>query len=261
QVDILLIDLLMPIRDGIETIRYIKPTFKGKIIMISQVESKELIGEAYLLGIDHYITKPINKVEVLAVIRKVIEHTRLEKSLQDIHKSLNNVLHFDSQSVQRENSFKDNNIVTSGRFLLSELGIAGEKGSKDLLDILHILFNYEKEHSFDNGFPSLKETFDNLAEKKYGKKATEMELIKERKASKQRVRRAIYQSLEHLASLGLTDFSNPKFENYASLFFDFTTVRKKMNELTNESTVPPSPTRINMKKFIQVLYFEAKRIM
>lgn len=30
NVDILLIDLLMPIRDGIETIRQIKPEFKGK---------------------------------------------------------------------------------------------------------------------------------------------------------------------------------------------------------------------------------------
>jgi two-component system response regulator YcbB len=49
HVDILFIDLLMPIQDGIETIRRIAPSFKGKIIMISQVESKELIGEAYSL--------------------------------------------------------------------------------------------------------------------------------------------------------------------------------------------------------------------
>lgn len=37
----------MPIRDGIETIRHLKGTFSGKVIMISQVESKELIAEAY----------------------------------------------------------------------------------------------------------------------------------------------------------------------------------------------------------------------
>ena len=47
QIDILFIDLLMPGRDGIETIRHLKDSFKGKMIMISQVESKELIGEAY----------------------------------------------------------------------------------------------------------------------------------------------------------------------------------------------------------------------
>lgn len=43
KVDILFIDLLMPMRDGIETVRHIASTFTGKIIMISQVESKQLI--------------------------------------------------------------------------------------------------------------------------------------------------------------------------------------------------------------------------
>ena len=42
KVDILLIDLLMPDRDGIETVRAIGSDFHGKIIMISQIESKDL---------------------------------------------------------------------------------------------------------------------------------------------------------------------------------------------------------------------------
>ncbi|MEH7428258.1 response regulator, partial [Priestia megaterium] len=57
QIDILFIDLLMPIQDGIETVRKIKGSFKGKIIMMSQVETKDLIGKAYSLGIEYYITK------------------------------------------------------------------------------------------------------------------------------------------------------------------------------------------------------------
>lgn len=75
------------------------------------------------------------------------------------------------------------------------------------------------------------------------------------------MRRAIYQSLNHLASLGLTDFSNPKFESYAPKFFDFTIVRKRMTEMTKEELTTSGHTRINTKKFIQVLYFEAKRFM
>ncbi|PDY50220.1 response regulator, partial [Bacillus toyonensis] len=73
NIDILFIDLLMPIQDGIKTIRQIKPSFKGKIIMVSQVESKELIADAYSLGVEYYIIKPINRIEVLTVVRKVIE--------------------------------------------------------------------------------------------------------------------------------------------------------------------------------------------
>ncbi|MDA4896221.1 response regulator, partial [Streptomyces sp. MS2A] len=61
QIDILFVDLLMPLRDGIETVRHLHGVFSGKIIMISQVESKEMIGEAYSLGIEYYIHKPINR--------------------------------------------------------------------------------------------------------------------------------------------------------------------------------------------------------
>ncbi|WP_227937447.1 response regulator [Alkalihalobacillus deserti] len=261
KVDILLIDLLMPNRDGLETIRSIKPTFKGKVIMISQIESKELISEAYLLGIEHYIIKPINKIEVLAVIRKVMEHTRLEKSINDIQKSLNTVLQMDTGLSQKKSSFKEYNIKNYGEFLLSELGISGENGSKDLIEILVFLLNYEKKYTFDHGFPSLNDIYEYLANKKLGASADEADLRREEKASKQRVRRTIYQSLKHLASLGLTDFSNAKFEKYAPYFFDFTIVRKKMTELKNESKPSFTSTRINMKKFIQALYFEAKRMM
>ncbi|MGO4886221.1 response regulator [Anaerobacillus sp. MEB173] len=261
KVDILLIDLLMPNRDGLETIQAIQPTFKGKVIMISQIESKELICEAYLLGIEHYIIKPINKIEVLAVIRKVMEHTRLEKSINDIQKSLNSVLQMDTGLNRKKSSFKEYNIKNYAEFLLSELGISGENGSKDLLEILAFLFNYEKKHTFEQGLPSLNEIYEYLANKKLGDKADERDLTREAKASKQRVRRAIYQSLKHLSSLGLTDFSNAKFEKYSSHFFDFTIVRKKMTELKNESNQSYTPTRINMKKFIHALYFEAKRMM
>ena len=45
--------------------------------MISQVESKQLIGEAYTLGVEYYITKPLNKIEVVSVVRKVMERIRL----------------------------------------------------------------------------------------------------------------------------------------------------------------------------------------
>lgn len=38
--------------------------------MVSQVESKELIAEAYSLGVEYYIIKPINRIEVLTVVRK-----------------------------------------------------------------------------------------------------------------------------------------------------------------------------------------------
>lgn len=260
HVDILLIDLLMPIRDGIEAIRQIRPAFKGKIVMISQVESKDLIAQAYSLGSEYYIIKPVNRIEVVTILQKVIEKIRLEKSIQDIHKSLHSVLQLDQAATGQTRTAKnEKQLREAGQFLLSELGIAGENGSNDLLDILDYLSDYEQTHTFKNGFPALKEIFVAVAEARLGAGAEEAQVMKVVKASEQRVRRAIYQSLNHLASLGLSDLSNWKFENYASQFFEFTFVWKKMAELKNK-TAASSDIRINMKKFIQVLYAEARRI-
>jgi len=52
KIDILIIDLLMPIRDGIETIRNLGTDLNTKIIMLSQVEDKDMIAEAYSLGVE-----------------------------------------------------------------------------------------------------------------------------------------------------------------------------------------------------------------
>lgn len=58
--------------------------------------------------------------------------------------------------------------------------------------------------------------------------------------------------------MGTTDFSNPKFEYYASKFFDFPAVSKRMKEMQAKETVPLSPVKVNMKKFIHVFFLEAK---
>ncbi|MCH5584835.1 response regulator [Shimazuella sp. AN120528] len=253
NIDILIIDLLMPNQDGIQTIRKVKPSFKGKIIMLSQVESKELIGEAYSLGLDYYITKPINKMEVVSVIQKVMERIRLEKSIQDIRKSLG-VLDIGQVQVPKAD------LRVSGNILLSELGLAGKSGSTDLLDIIDYLFYNHKDESLKQGFPALKEIFFHVAKQKLGDASSDQDIKKEVKASEQRVRRAIYQSLKHIASLGLTDFSNWTFENYASKFFDFASVREMMTAEQKGQTLSNSTVRVNTKKFIQVFYFEVVRL-
>lgn len=257
QIDILFIDLLMPIRDGIETIRHLKGIFSGKIIMISQVESKDLIGEAYSLGIDYYITKPINRMEVLTVIRKVMERIYLERSINNIQASLNSLVNLAQPKVD---AFNEKSILKVGEFLLSELGIVGENGHKDFIEILQYLFENENAYTFERQFPTLKDIFEEISKKKLGPSAVQADINREIKASEQRIRRAINHSLNYFASLGLTDFSNQKFENYASKYFEFTVISQKMKELKNAKR-RLNPTRVNTKKFIQVFYFEAKRLI
>ncbi|MFJ5965752.1 response regulator [Bacillus sp. NPDC093026] len=261
KVDILLIDLLMPARDGIQTVRHIQHEFKGKVIMISQVEAKEMMAEAYELGIEYYIHKPVNRIEIVSVIRKVIERIKLEKSIFDIQVSLQRVLPLQPMISHETGAvIKRRTMKEAGEFLLSELGIVGESGSKDLLEILTYLHETQTANSHEVNFPPLKQLFIKTAERKLHHGATDVEVMREVKAAEQRIRRAIHHSLNHFASLGLTDFSNPKFEHYASKFFDFTDVSQRMKEMQKTSSHAGSTGRVNTKKFIQIFYFEAKQL-
>jgi two-component system response regulator YcbB len=287
EVDFLLIDLLMPNRDGIETVKEIAPFFSGKIIMISQVESKDLVGEAYSLGIDYYITKPINRLEVVSILKRARDYLLLQKSIQQIQQSLSGLQQptagvpkerdensqfgpssrAESMFVSNPNSMAkarskgklgtaSRAIVASGKNVLLELGIIGESGNKDFLDILSIMYQLEQDGIRET--PSLKELYEKVIEKRLGHSGSPAEVKKETKAVEQRIRRTIYQALEHIAALGLTDYTNPKFEHYASTFFDYTQVRMKMLELEGKGSLNKTPIRINIKKFIQALYLEAK---
>ncbi|HHY05092.1 MAG TPA: response regulator, partial [Thermoanaerobacterales bacterium] len=72
--DIVLVDLLLPSIDGITLVSKLKEEgFGGVFIMISQVSSKDMISKAYKMGIEFYIHKPINVVEVISVIKNVKE--------------------------------------------------------------------------------------------------------------------------------------------------------------------------------------------
>jgi two-component system response regulator YcbB len=259
KADVILIDLLMPIRDGIETIRSLADGFHGKFVMISQVEAKELIGEAYSLGVDYYITKPLNQLEITGILKKVNKQLLLEQSIRGIQETLN-LFTGHPQSPFVPSSHKKN-IMEVGRSLISDLGMIGESGTEDLLKILGYLQNEKQRLGSVYTFPSLKEIFAGIATEKLGDQATEAEIQKEMKASEQRVRRALYQALIHIASLGLTDYTNPKFEAYSSTFFDFSEVRKKMLQLEDKNEKVSNQSRINMKKFIQALYMEARQLV
>lgn len=261
KIDILLIDMLMPVLDGVQIVHAIKDDFPGKIIMLSQVENKEMVGNAYALGVDYYITKPINRSEVVSVIQTASEHIRLKNLVQTIGSSVSNALQSDRKSAKNEvQDIPDQHqkLTSTGEMLLSELGVSGEKGCRDLLSILQFLFDYERAHHGMKETPCLKEIFRHIATSKLGPNNA-VDIQKECKALEQRLRRTIFQALLNLASMGVIDYTNPKFEAYAAKFFDFTEVRKVMLCLKKSENAHMSKARINIKKFITVLFIESKK--
>lgn len=92
SVDLILLDIMMPEIDGIEACKRIKQNERFKdiqIIFVTALEDKNKLAEALDIGGSDYITKPINKVELLARIRVALRlkaeldwHTQHENKIQ-----------------------------------------------------------------------------------------------------------------------------------------------------------------------------------
>ena len=68
--DIILMDIRMPVMDGVEAVRQIKPNFPDiKIIMLSTYKEDALVSSALIAGASGYLLKDISPTELIAAIR------------------------------------------------------------------------------------------------------------------------------------------------------------------------------------------------
>ncbi|WP_026677485.1 SpoIIE family protein phosphatase [Fictibacillus gelatini] len=84
-VDLILLDIMMPEIDGIEACRRIQQVERLKdvpVIFITALEDMNILAEALDVGGMDYITKPINKIELLARIRVALR-LKYEKDWHD----------------------------------------------------------------------------------------------------------------------------------------------------------------------------------
>lgn len=241
QPDYVIMDLLMPELDGIETIERLKTEgYPGQFIMISQVVNKDMVGEAYRKGVEFFIHKPINRIEVSSILKKTTEQFRLKDSLLQIQGFLGGL----GTNLKEEKEIRT--IVMS---ILNDMGIVGESGSDEIVWMIEYLINETTPHQ---QLPALKVLYEKVARKTVGQDG---DIQKESKAIEQRIRRMILAATNNLASLGLIDYTNPEFEYYAPRYFDFQDIRSCMKQL-EENTPPPIKVKINSKKFLQMLYRE-----
>ncbi len=257
--DIVLIDLLMPGKDGIEIVEQLrKRNFRGKIVMISQVEKKEMVAQAYAAGIEFYINKPVNKIEVISVIKGVSERLKMERSFEQMRIS---IAAFDQISGSRQysgppetQSLDLETVRERTREILTDLGLIGDPGSHDLIQIMVFLNTVPDIEKYLGEFRHLKELYQLLQEKYMREEEKQTEV----RAIEQRVRRAVKHAMDHVAALGIEDYNNPTFERYGPKFFDFNELRLKMKELEQDHEAP-TRTRVNIKQFINALYWEIKK--
>lgn len=224
--DLILLDFLMPEKDGIQIVRELKEMgSESKFIMISQVSAKEIIAKAYLAGIDFFISKPINLIEIRQVVGMVSRHLESERTLKAIRGVLGGQNAVPAVPIGGENYEVQRRRL---QYILSQLGMAGEKGGKDIIDMCMYLIKLE------------------LRVSQVGVGALCAELSDSPKSMEQRVRRTVERGLSHLASLGLEDYGNEQFNRYASVLYPFPEVRAEMDHLRGRG----DGGKVNLKKFL-----------
>lgn len=236
--DIILIDLLLPIKDGIEIIKMAKlEGYKGKFIMISQVEDEEMISKAYESGILFFISKPINNIEAINVIKGVCRNIELEKSVALIKNAVLNIGEIKGRDSSGEVGL-DEQILN----IFTDIGIVGNTGSSDLKKVIYKIIDMKRRNPSTTY--QLQKIYDELAKEK---SLGEDEVANKRTIEK-RIRRTIQKSLQTIAELGHDDYYNTKFSEYSTTLFDFKQVKQEMRHIDNPKQ---ERGKISIKKFIE----------
>jgi adenylate cyclase len=87
--DLILLDIILPHRDGIDILREIRQTDPHTgIIMVSALTSERMTIDAMLAGADDYISKPFPLREMRVRIRQVLDKTSLRRRNADLQAEL-----------------------------------------------------------------------------------------------------------------------------------------------------------------------------
>ena len=232
--DIVLVDLLMPEMDGITFVQKARQQFPElHFVMLSQVTSKEMVGEAYQSGVDFFIAKPINGVEVTSVLSRVDELLTMERTMRQVR----SLMQLDRPDAKPQPSAAAAPQTLEGveleklKTVLQRLGLSGDPAYADLLQLVGYLATQGRSEQM---------TVAQLCGR----------FSLSPKAMEQRIRRAAAAGMTNLASLGIEDYANDVFTEYAGTLFNFEQVRKEMNCIRGKSS---EHGRVSVRRFLYAL--------
>jgi len=237
QPDIVLVDYLMPGMDGAQLVRTLKKDLPDiAYVIISQVSDKDMIGESYGAGIEFFIQKPINIIEVRGVLGSLVEKIEMKRALAQINGLLRQTSTFETKTHQKVSERPPR--LESMERILSRLGILGEKGANDILESAHVLIDRGVEHGISEHLNGVCETL--------GQKP---------KIMKQRMRRSLQNGIRNIANLGVEDYLNEVFVSYSGTLFEFEEVRAEMDLIRGNRQ---QGGRVSVNKFIESLIVQSR---
>ncbi len=238
--DIVLADLLMEGMDGISLVEQLTAAVNNlNVVMISRVTDKAMVEQAYRAGVDFFINKPVNLIEVEKVLHNVMERLRMNQLVQNIRGMFDAQEQNPSRTVPSPALSEVDNSLKEINNFLGMLGMAGEKGTADILQICRYLIDRDEPYSRD--------VLTRAAREK-NELPRNME---------QRIRRAIKKGLTNVASLGLDDYANEVFQVYANYVFDFRSIKEEMEYIKGRSA---GSGRVSITKFVDGLLIYSKSL-
>lgn len=231
DINIMLVDLLMPGMSGIELITKLKQRQPElRFIMISQVKDSDLRAEAYQAGIEFFIDKPINVIEVKTVVEKVAQNIQMASKLSNIQSLVGGTALATPTTINHHQEQKEK-ILSILRFL----GITSEAGSSDILSIAQIML--DQNLSFRDIDFNTEYHIDD----------------REKKIMFQRIRRAIKTGLTNLANISLDGMGDEIVVEYANTLYEYKNVRSEMLLLEGTRT---TGGKTSLKRFFDGLVQE-----
>jgi two-component system KDP operon response regulator KdpE len=76
EVDLVILDIMMPRMDGLETTRRIRQSSYVPIIILTALDGESDLIKAFELGVDDYLTKPFGVGELLARVKAVLRRSQ-----------------------------------------------------------------------------------------------------------------------------------------------------------------------------------------
>lgn len=206
DVDIVLVDLLMPEISGIDLIQTIKATKPNiRFIMISKVQDSDMRAKAYQAGIEFFINKPLNIIEVKSVIEKVEQNIKMSAQLSSISAMVNQ-FNGQANSVKRQpHSSSDPAAV-----ILKALGMSSERGASDILQVVKMMKLHHQNYRNLNLTESLGISSH------------------EKKIMEQRMRRAIKVGLVNLSNQLIDNPYDEQLSTHANNLFGYENVHAQM---------------------------------
>lgn len=233
--EIVLVDFLMEEMDGVEMIEKINSrTDKTYFVMISKVTDKKMIQNAYSKGIEFFINKPINIVEVETILNNLMDKISMKEKLNRLRNIMGDVddVHEKNQGMSlSKNNYKEID------HLLGNLGMLGERGAQDI--------RMAHEYMLDNNCTYGRQVLSYL----------ESEMNDTSKNIEQRIRRAIKKGLMNTAYIMIDDAYSDILDSYSYYVFNFSTIRDEINYVNGKST---TGGRINISRFMDGLVIYSK---